>query len=742
MKTETYDIEGMHCAACSAAIERILNKQTAVLSAEVNLVTEKLHITYDEELLSDSEIVRRIERAGFGATLVVPEIKIKDSAKEDVVQNDESKLQSPYIAVFLAFLLMYFSMGPMLLPGLPLPKLLRAEIYPYNYALVQLLLTLAILFYGRHFFTSGYKALLSGIPNMDSLVAISSTASLLYSLIQTFLLQDHPEAIHNLYYESAAVVVAFVSLGKYWEERNKKQALGAIDKLINLSPPVVVRVRDGVTEEVSLNEVRVGDILLVRTGDKVPLDGLVIEGNGSTDEAMLTGESMPQEKLVGSEVVGGSILKSGAIYMRVSRIGEDTLLAQIISFVEEAQGKKAPISRLADRVSAIFVPFVLLIALAASLLWLMSGQPLGFVLRIFTTVLVIACPCALGLATPIAIMVGTGKGAEEGILLRDGASLELAQSVSTVVLDKTGTVTTGEMQLLRVYSETLSDMEVLAVAASLESLSKHPLARAIVKAAEDNAVIIPECKDFQEIPGQGLAGKLPDGTDVRIGKAAFVGGVPKSLEDRATQGQENGETVVFLTVGDDSALLFIADTLKSEAVETVKSLHALGLKTVLLTGDNKRVAQMVGEQLGVNEVIAEVLPNEKAEKIKDLQQNNVVMMVGDGINDAPALTQADVGCALGAGSDIAIESAEIIILREDLRIIPRAIQLSRATMRTIKQNLFWAFFYNILGIPIAAGLLYHRFGILLTPVFGGLAMSLSSLFVVMNALRLKRRKIA
>ena len=751
MREEKYDISGMHCAACSASVERVTRKLPGVERSDVNLTTEIMTICYDENQVTPEQITAKVEKAGFGCSLHA------DKAAQAAVQSQEDaeaaelqrkKRELITAAVFSAALL-YVSMGQMLpfgLPPLPLPDLFSMETHPVNFAILQLLLAVPVLYCGRNFFLSGFKALFHGNPNMDSLVAIGSACSFAYSVVMTFLISDDPHAyVHNLYYESAAVVLTLVSLGKFLESRNMQKTKGAITALMKLSPDTAILADTG--REVPTQSLKVGDVVLVKPGARVPADGTVTEGESSVNEAMLTGESLPVEKTAGSEVIGGSVNLNGALYVRVTRTGEDATLARIIRFVEDAQGKKAPISKTADKVAGVFVPVVMGIALIAAVIWAVTGQPFSFVLRVFTSVLVIACPCALGLATPTAIMVGTGLGARHGILIRSGEILEITHSVDTVVLDKTGTVTKGEPAVTEILPAGGTEAsELLETAAAVESVSAHPLATAITSYAKENGFTeLPRPEQFENLSGKGLRAVLKGGT-VLAGNRRLLeedGVDPSPLLADAERLAGQGQTPMFFARGGKLlGIISVADMVKDTSAEAIASMKKQGIRTVLLTGDNRAAADHIASLVGVDEVIAEVLPEEKAGVIQKLQaQGRTVMMVGDGINDAPALTQAEVGCAIGSGSDIAIESADIVLMRSDLRDVPRALRLSALTLRDIKQNLFWAFCYNTIGIPIAAGVLYAFGGPLLSPMFAGAAMSLSSVCVVGNALRLGRAKL-
>ena len=749
MREETYDISGMHCAACSASVERVTRKLPGVERSDVNLTTEKMTIRYDETKVTPEQIVAKVEKAGFGCT---PHAEKKEAAEQALQDAEAAELRHKQWELITAgvfsLVLLYVSMGQMLpfgLPALPLPDLFSMHTHPVNFAILQLLLTIPVLYCGHHFFTSGFKALVHGNPNMDSLVAIGSACSFAYSVVMTFLISDDPHAyVHNLYYESAAVVLTLVSLGKFLESRNMQKTKGAITALMRLSPDTAILADSG--NEVPTKSLKNGDVVLVKPGARVPADGMVTQGESSVNEAMLTGESLPVEKTAGSEVIGGSVNLNGALYVQVTRTGEDTTLARIIRFVEDAQGKKAPISKTADKVAGVFVPVVMGIAVLAAVVWAIAGQPFAFVLRVFTSVLVIACPCALGLATPTAIMVGTGLGARHGILIRSGEILEITHSVDTVVLDKTGTVTRGEPAVTSVVPYQCGGDTLLTIAAAVESVSAHPLAAAITAYASSQGLgALPKPESFENLSGKGLRavlnGETVLGGNRRLLEEAGVDVTPLLKEAERLSNQ--GQTPMFFAKGGVLlGLISVADSLKETSAAAIARMKELGIRTVLLTGDNHAAADHIGRLVGVDQVVAEVLPEEKAGVIQRLQaEGRKVMMVGDGINDAPALTQAEVGCAIGSGSDIAIESADIVLMRDDLQDVPRALRLSSLTLRDIKQNLFWAFCYNTIGIPIAAGLLYLFGGPLLSPMFAGAAMSLSSVCVVGNALRLGRVRL-
>ena len=739
MKTEVYDIKGMTCASCSAAVERVTRKLEGVESSQVNLATNKMTITYDEEKLGPEQIIAKVQRAGFDAEQAHE--KQKEEQQEEVLEAEEAQHKIKrrlIVSIILAVPLLYLSMGHMLPFTLPLPEFLDMHHNPMNFALAQLVLTVGILICGRKFYIVGFKTLFRGHPNMDSLVAIGTGSAFIYSLVMTALIPRNPENAMNLYFESAAVVVTLVMLGKYLESRSKGKTSDAIRKLMELAPDVAVLIEDGQEREVKVEEVKTGDLLLVRPGSKVPLDGTVEQGSGSVDESMLTGESIPVEKEVGDSVIGGSMNYDGALRIRVTHTGSDTTLAKIIKLMEDAQGKKAPISKLADTVAGYFVPTVIGIALLAAVIWAIAGHSLAFVLTVFVCVLVIACPCALGLATPTAIMVGTGVGAGNGILIKSGEALETTHKVEAVILDKTGTVTEGKPRVVAIKALDRKEEELLALAATCEQDSEHPLGQAIVEEARERGLALGKTDHFRSLTGRGV--------EARIGEREIYIGNERMMEELKAESDAiaaKGQTPMFLVEdGTLRGIVSVADTMKPTSVQAIDEMKAMGMEVYMLTGDNRRTAEYIGAQAHVDHVIAEVLPGDKASVVSRLQQEGKrVMMVGDGINDAPALAQADVGVAIGSGSDIAMESSDIVLMKSDLEDVAKAIRLSRATIRNIKQNLFWAFCFNSLGIPIAAGVLYAFGGPLLNPIFGGLAMSFSSVFVVTNALRLRRVKL-
>lgn len=748
MKNEVFRVEGMTCASCSAAVERVTRKLPGVSDSQVNLLMGTLNISYDEGQVTQDQIMEKVRKAGFSAS---PMEREEDPAREEKPDEQgrlDQQRKSVIMSLILAAVLVYVSMGQMLLPGIPMIDLFSMYTHPVNFAWLQMLLTLPILWMGRGFFQRGLSALWRRSPNMDSLVAIGSGVSFLYSLALSFLISDDQHLVHQLYYESSAVVVALVMMGKHMEARSKLRTSEAIRKLMALAPAVAVLVEeDGSLREVPSKEVAVGQKILIRPGASIPLDGWVYAGESGVDESMLTGESIPVEKGPGSEVIGGSVNQQGALYVTVTRVGEASTLSRIIRFVQEAQGKKAPISSLADKLAAVFVPAVILIAILAASAWLIAGESPAFAIKVLTAVLVIACPCAMGLATPTAIVVGTGLGASRGILIRNGEALESTHQVDVVVFDKTGTLTLGKPQVTHMEAIHGDPEQMLALVALAERASQHPLAPAFIEKAASMALNTDiTVTAFENLSGMGIKAALSDGRLIAIGNIALMdklGVDPAALTDRADALASQGETPVYVALdGELTGLISVSDQVKENAAHSVKALKDMGLHTVLLTGDSELSARAIGARVGVDEVIARVLPEGKAAVVRDLQaRRGKVLMVGDGINDSPALAAADVGCAIGNGSDIAIEAADLVLMKSDVMDVPRAIKLSRLTIRNIKQNLFWAFFYNVIGIPIAAGLLHVFGGPLMNPMLAGLAMSLSSVFVVGNALRLRRAKL-
>ncbi len=735
--TEKFVVTGMTCAACAAHVEKAANSLDGVDSAAVNLMLGTLVCSYDADKVTPQAIISAVEASGYGAAPA-------DEAKRDIRREQEASAGAMgrrlLWSVVCLVPLFYLSMGHMM--GLPVPAFMHRQ--PLAAALVQLVLCVPILILNRAYFTVGFSRLFKGAPNMDSLVALGAAAGLVYSLIEMGLLAaGQVTGMPDLYFESAGMILTLVTVGKYLEERSKGKTTGAITALLALAPDVAVVRRSGTEVTVATDQIRAGETVIVRQGGRIPVDGTVVKGSGSVDESALTGESMPVEKTAGSRAVSATVLTSGYLEMTADRVGADTTLSQIIQLMEQAASTKAPISRLADKISAVFVPAVISIAVAAALLWAAAGgMGVRFCLSIGIAVLVISCPCALGLATPVAITVATGKAAEKGILIKSAASLELMGRVNTVVLDKTGTVTEGKPRVTDVLcTANVTEEELLCAAASLEKPSGHPLADAIVREAERRSIPLCAVSDFAAVAGGGVQA-VQDGKTLYAGNDRYMeslGADTAALRDAAARLAAQGKTPLYFA--EDRQLLgviAVADVVKPDSAAAIAALRRSGCEVVLLTGDNQRTAEAIARQVGVDRVIAQVLPQDKARCIEDLQKaGRLVAMVGDGVNDAPALVTADVGLAIGAGTDVAIESADVVLMRSSLMDIVDAAALSRATLRNIRQNLFWAFFYNSIGIPVAAGVLYPALGITLNPMIAAAAMSLSSVCVVSNALRLR-----
>lgn len=737
-------VKGMSCAACSKAAERSLNKTSGITSASVNIATEKACVVYNPDLCSLEDMKKSIEGAGF--KLVTNEEALNDAGE------NTSRLNFT-VAITLAAILFTISMGPMM--GIRLPKIISPHHSPMNHSILQLLLVIPVMIAGKKFYTNGYSSLFKKNPNMDSLVAVSTTAAFLFSVYNTIKMWLDPSftmAIMDnghhlpLYFESSAMIIALIMLGKHLETRSKNKTNQAIKSLIQLQAKTAIIEVDGIEKEVAMEDVIVGDIIIVKPGAKIPVDGRVIEGKSSVDESMLTGESIPVEKSIGDRVVGASINKNGYIKFVAERVGRDTSLSQIIRLVEEAQGKKAPIASLADKVSGIFVPFVMTIALISGLGWYFIGQEtFEFSLTIFISVLVIACPCALGLATPTAIMVGTGRGAENGMLIKGGDSLESAHKISMVAFDKTGTITYGQPVVtdIGIVNEAYGESDIIRIAASLENKSEHPLAEAIMTKAKSMNVDIEKIEDFDSITGMGIRARIA-GDRVMLGNIKLMEGldIDSDILKNSNILAKQGKTPMFLAINDDlAAVIYVSDTIKDTSKRAVDLLHSMGIKVAMITGDNRDTAMAIASQVGIDKVYAQVLPSEKSDVVKELQgTGEFVAMVGDGINDAPALAVSDVGIAIGNGTDVAIESSDIVLMKNDPSDVANAIKLSRETIKNIKQNLGWAFIYNILGIPFAAGIAHIFGGPLLNPMIAAAAMSMSSVSVVTNALRLRSFK--
>lgn len=745
---QKFDVTGMTCSACSAHVEKSVCKLAGIQQVNVNLLQNSMVVEYDAEALQPEDIIHAVESGGYGAALQGT-AKAAAEAPRNVAAEEMAAMKKRLISSFCFLIpLFYVSMGHMM--GAPLPAILLGEENSMIFALTQLLLATPVLIINKKFFLVGFKALWNRAPNMDSLVALGSAASYLYSLFAIFAMAYHMghgnlHAAHSyameLYLEGAAMILTLITVGKYMETRSKGKTSEAIGKLMDLAPKMATVLRDGKELEIPVEQVTVGEILLVRPGQSIPVDGKLIEGFSAVDESAITGESIPVDKQAGDTVIGATINRSGFFKMEATRIGKDTTLSQIITLVEEAGASKAPIAKLADQVSGIFVPVVITIAILATLVWMFVGQPFSFALSIGIAVLVISCPCALGLATPTAIMVGTGKGAEYGILVKSAESLEIAHKIDTVVLDKTGTLTAGQPIVTDVLpAPGILRNPFLRAAASIEALSEHPLAEAIVQYAKEKEISLKEAKNLIATAGQGIAADV-DGKQIFGGNRKMMqenGIFLGDLEEKALQLAEEGKTPLFFAEnGKLLGILALADPLKPTSKAAVDAFHTMGIDVIMLTGDNQRTANAIAAELGIH-AIAEVLPQDKEREVRRLQESGKkVAMIGDGINDAPALTRADVGIAIGAGTDVAMESADIILMKSDLQDAVTAVQLSHATIRNIKQNLFWAFFYNTCGIPLAAGVFYATLGWKLNPMFAAAAMSFSSAFVVGNALRLK-----
>ncbi|WP_243359849.1 heavy metal translocating P-type ATPase [Fundidesulfovibrio terrae] len=742
-------IGGMHCASCSRRIETVVGGMEGVAAMRVNLATETGELELAPGGPALDVVIGRIAGLGFTASpLAGDDESLFEAQQRDAAERLEMRRKALGPQLTLGGLVLLIAMGPML--GLPLPAFLSPDTSPAVYALTQLALTLPLLWLGRRFYLDGVPALLRGGPNMDSLIALGTGAAFLASLWTTLeIVLGHGAAhnAHGLYYESAAVIIALISLGKYFEARSKSQTTEAVKSLLSLAPDTATLVGPDGAKSVAVKLVRPGDMLLVRPGERVPVDGVVVEGASEVDESMLTGESVPVAKNPGDPLASGTLNALGALTMRAERVGADTVLARIIRLVRDAQGSKAPIASLADRVSLYFVPVVMALAVLAALAWLWAGEGWGFALRIFVSVMVIACPCAMGLATPTSIMVGTGRGARLGVLIKSGRALETASAVNAVVLDKTGTLTLGKPLLTDVLPAPGADSSrLLASAAAVEALSAHPLGQAVVQGASARGLALPGASDASAVPGQGVSGMVSDaglGQRVLVGRSSWLAAegtaVPPELEAQGAELSAAGKTPLFVAEGARMlGVLAVADAVRPEAAQVVGELGLMGVRVVMLTGDNPRTARAVADQAGVTEVLAEVPPEGKAEKVRALKDEGLtVAMVGDGINDAPALAVADVGISMGTGIDVAIEAGDVVLMRGDLRGVLTAIRLSKATVRNIKENLFWAFAYNVLGIPVAAGVLHAFGGPTLSPMIAGAAMAMSSVSVVSNALRLR-----
>ena len=737
IQSHTYKIEGMTCSACANRVEKVTKKMTGVESAVVNFATEKLSVSYDADAISFGDIKAKVEKAGYK---LIREDEQKVEEKRKKLDEKGKLLWRLVLSLIFAVPLLTITMGHMI--GMPLPKIIDPMINPLNFAMIQLVLTIPVMIIGYKFYYIGYKNLFKLSPNMDSLIAIGTSAAFIYSLYGTYkIYTGYGSYAMSLYYEAAVTILALITLGKYLEAISKGKTSQAIKKLMGLAPKTATIVRDGKELVIPIDEVIVGDIVIVKPGEKLPVDGEVIEGATAVDEAMLTGESIPVEKTIGSKVIGASINKTGFIKYKATKVGKDTALSQIIKLVEDAQGSKAPIAKMADIIASYFVPIVIGLAILASIGWLIAGENGVFALTIFISVLVIACPCALGLATPTAIMVGTGKGAEYGVLIKGGEALEITHQIDTIVFDKTGTITEGKPVVTDIITSTISEDELLAIAASSEKGSEHPLGEAIVKGAEERNIKFKEISNFKAIPGHGIQVEI-EGEVILLGNKKLMDENSIEVGELGIKSDKlanEGKTPMYIAINNKlEGIIAVADTVKPSSKEAIENLHKMGIKVAMITGDNKKTAHAIAKQVGIDIVLAEVLPEDKANEVKKLQETgSKVAMVGDGINDAPALAQADIGIAIGTGTDVAIESANIVLMKGDLRDVATAIKLSKATIRNIKQNLFWAFGYNVLGIPVAMGVLHIFGGPLLNPMIGAAAMSLSSVSVLANALRLR-----
>ena len=753
MIKEKYNVTGMSCAACSAKVEKTVCKLVGMDKASVNLLTNSMQVEYDEKKLSSKDIIKSVVDAGYGASLAGD---TKEKAKDKSIKktNDDAissmKFRLKVSIIFLA-ILMYFSMGSMI--GLPLPNFLSGAGNPVGFALTQLLLVLPVMYVNRKYYISGFKSLSHFSPNMDTLVAVGTIAAFIYGVIAIYIMgyalnnndiNIVTEYRKNLYFESVSMILTLITLGKFFETGSKARTTDAISKLIDLSPKRANVIRDGVEENILTEDVRVGDIVVIRPGESIPVDGIIIEGSTSVDESAITGESIPVQKDKGDKLIGATINKNGSVKIKASDVGEDTAISRIIALVEEASSSKAPIAKMADKVAGVFVPVVMGIALVTFIVWLVLGYDFSFALNRAIAVLVISCPCSLGLATPVAIMVGTGKGAENGILIKSADALETTHSIDTVVLDKTGTVTKGKPVVTDIIGFDIDENEFLKLAASVESASEHPLAEAIVEKAKEKNLAISLPKDFRAQSGRGIRADI-DGKKIVAGNEQAIKETVgndtgfDTVFDKGNELASQGKTPMYFMADNKLiGIIAVADTIKDDSKEAIEALKARDIDVVLLTGDHKNTATAIAKQAGINKVIAEVLPTDKEEHVRKLMEaGHKVAMVGDGINDSPALARADVGIAIGAGTDVAIESADIVLMHSSLNDVATAIDLSKAVIRNIKQNLFWAFFYNSVGIPLAAGVFYSSLGWKLSPMFGAAAMGMSSVCVVSNALRLR-----
>ena len=742
-----FDVTGMTCSACSAHVEKSVSKLVGEGNVTVSLLTNSMQVECDDKKVSDDEIIKAVEDAGYGAA-VAGAVKSSEK-KESVVDNELKEMKTRLIVSFIFLIpLMYVSMGSMV--GLPQPSFLSGHGNAVSFAFTQFLMCLPILYVNRKYFQVGFKTLWHRAPNMDSLIAVGSTAALVYGIFAIYRMSyglgvGNEELVMkyhmDLYFESAVMILTLITLGKYLETRSRRKTSEAISKLTELAPETAVIETENGEKEIPIEQLAIGDIVIVKPGARIPADGTVVDGTSAVDESALTGESIPVEKAVGDKIIAASINKNGFLKFKAEKVGSETTLAQIIQLVEDASASKAPIAKLADKIAGVFVPIVMVIALITAIAWLALGYEFEFALSCAISVLVISCPCALGLATPVAIMVGTGKGAENGILIKSAEALETLHLVKTVIMDKTGTITEGKPVVTDILSDGISEDELLKIAASVEKPSEHPLAGAIIEAAEEKNIDLKEIKEFTAVSGRGIIAES-DGKIIYAGNKKMMdenGISANTFEEKEKKLSEEGKTVLYFAEKDKIlGIIAVQDVPKQTSKAAIRQFKKLGIDVVMLTGDNKRTAEAIAKNLGITNVVAEVMPQDKEAVVRSFQEKGgKTAMIGDGINDAPALARADVGVAIGAGTDVAIESADIVLMKSDLMDAVTAVKLSRATIKNVKENLFWAFFYNTICIPLAAGLWYPMFGIKLNPMIGAAAMSLSSVCVVTNALRLK-----
>lgn len=758
MKKVKFDVQGMTCSSCSSHVERAVNKLNGIKSVNVNLLSNNMIVEYDEQKIDNNEIIQAVVQAGYNASL--SEKKEKKNNKKDKNKENIKSMKKRFI-ISLCFLipLMYVSMHHMLYEWfkLPVPEFIKNIFHgtenAINYSFTQFILLLPIIYVNRNYFIVGFKRLFKGTPNMDSLIAIGASAATIYGIFAIYMIEyglGHNKLeivdryIMDIYFESAGTILTLITLGKYLETKSKGKTSDAISKLINLAPKTAIVIKDGKEIETDLDKIIIGDIIEIRPGSSIPVDGVVVEGRSSIDQASITGESIPVEKNIGDTLISGTINKNGYLKMKATKVGEDTTLSQIIKLVEEASNSKAPISKIADKVSSIFVPTVIIIAIITIIIWILAGQSFEFALTMGIAVLVISCPCALGLATPVAIMVGTGKGAENGILIKSAESLEMLHSINTVILDKTGTITEGKPVVTDIVTS-MEQKDFLIIAGSLERKSEHPLAEAITNKAKEEKIEFIEIQEFQSTSGRGIQGKI-NGQKYFAGNIAFMDENKININEFKSSSDKlasKGKTVLYFANENKLlGIIAVADVIKETSYVAIKEMKKRGIETIMVTGDNHVVAETIAKEVGINKVVSEVLPQDKEKEVEKQQlKGRKIAFVGDGINDSPALIKADVGIAIGSGTDIAIESADIVLMKNNLEDVVTALGLGKAVIRNIKTNLFWAFFYNCIGIPIACGILYPSLGLKLNPMIGAAAMSLSSVCVVTNALRLRKYKI-